>query len=1081
MRTRAGNWFKRISNLSLASLYIAGLVVAGLTPILLNSRVAAAPGVTYSTMGFSDLSWSQDRTLPTGGSSTVGNSLTMNVDGSKQPSDHFYRYEGLQTKLPANTTSASAKLFVDPSWSGHKVIVGMWGVMPGSSPSDLAWPILEFNTVDNSSATVDIWDTFDNGNLKGFTTVSYGSTIQLEISVNTVTNTLTYFLNNSPIYTENAEGYGPISNLIFDNYNNGDSYTTKWSNLQLGTRDTLAPTGLSISRNNKDVTNGAVNKINAGDNIVLNFNAVTNANQYITRVTYPGGSTDVWNSYHNTWLVNNGAISQGVFSKYGNGVYTYQVQARDATTNRWSGWSSPVSLTFDNLPPTITSITANGNPLALNGSSKVSALNGITFNVKASDPSGYGYTYVELNTAAPSFVWKAATTGAFDTTLVTPANQYTDGKVYGLKICPTDKLGNGACTQVNFTVDNTRPTITFTSPTSFNAGGNYANQSIVIGGGQTLGISASDPSGISNTVLHVYNSDNSAALFCPVSNTSTTTCNLSSLGQGNYYVKAGANDTAGNNQTVTKYFTVDTAKPTVKVNLSRQSYLTNGGTASSLQVPEIEAFDTHLSEIQILKNGLEVTHWYNVTPGVTTYKKINWLGEGTYTIRAYDTAGNVSDDFTITIDNTAPNVPTNGSPAGNTYLTSNVFNYTWSNEASSGAVRYEYQFSDSPSTDVNGTLTNVTWSSMANASSTQLAALSAGPSIPSEGTGDGHHYWQVRSVDAYGNKSAWSTVWDFTLDSVGPSTPKISSPNNGDYFKSSPILDAWTTSTDNLTGVAGYQIAYNYDDGHSFGGTNDCPTAPVFSGYSGFIGCRWVNGTQRNHVPALNEQGGVTIWVRARDNAGNWSSWSNPVHYFYDATAPKLTYVTYNPTADGVVPVITSDGTSSDYTYTWTTDPSNPDNSPSVISDPSLLMPTFSPTLPGNYVYHLVATDKAGNASGLDFLFTIPAPQTGGQGGGTTPQVLTTNATPTTPTTSNVTNVSSQPAVLGATTNTPNTPANTDTNSGDSGVLGTQTTNSNTKKGGLAWYWWLLIALAAIGLGWFFAWLRSRRNDENQN
>jgi hypothetical protein len=46
--------------------------------------------------------------------------------------------------------------------------------------------------------------------------------------------------------------------------------------------------------------------------------------------------------------------------------------------------------------------------------------------------------------------------------------------------------------------------------------------------------------------------------------------------------------------------------------------------------------------------------------------------------------------------------------------------------------------------------------------------------------------------------------------------------------------------------------------------------------------------TSRNHSPAINEQGGVTIRVRAIDNLGNISGWSLPVHYYYDATAPTI-------------------------------------------------------------------------------------------------------------------------------------------------------------------------------------------------
>lgn len=126
-------------------------------------------------------------------------------------------------------------------------------------------------------------------------------------------------------------------------------------------------------------------------------------------------------------------------------------------------------------------------------------------------------------------------------------------------------------------------------------------------------------------------------------------------------------------------------------------------------------------------------------------------------------------------------------------------------------------------------------------------------------------------------------------DLIAPTVPEITSPLNGQFFNSSPISNQWSASTDDVSGVSHYQIAYNYDDGHSFG-SSTCPGVNI-SGYSGFIGCRNVTTTSRNHTPGISEQGGVTIWVRAIDNEGNVSAWSDPVHYYYGKStldAPTL-------------------------------------------------------------------------------------------------------------------------------------------------------------------------------------------------
>lgn len=142
------------------------------------------------------------------------------------------------------------------------------------------------------------------------------------------------------------------------------------------------------------------------------------------------------------------------------------------------------------------------------------------------------------------------------------------------------------------------------------------------------------------------------------------TINTANLTEGYTYVlRVHAGDYANYGGGEQYNLIVDRTKPTVKMNLNRNSYLNNGGVTSAAQNPEIEAFDTNLTEIQITdQNGTEVTHWGNgkssVTPGKTTYKKVGWLGNGTYKVYAYDAAGNVSDAFTFTIDNTAPDAPT---------------------------------------------------------------------------------------------------------------------------------------------------------------------------------------------------------------------------------------------------------------------------------------------------------------------------------------------------------------------------------------------------------------------------------------
>lgn len=161
---------------------------------------------------------------------------------------------------------------------------------------------------------------------------------------------------------------------------------------------------------------------------------------------------------------------------------------------------------------------------------------------------------------------------------------------------------------------------------------------------------------------------------------------------------------------------------------------------------------------------------------------------------------------------------------------------------------------------------------------------------------------QIRAVDVAGNKSEWfggtqgvGNSCRYTSDWSGPTKPVIEKPLNEQYFKTTPIRNEWTISTD-VSGVKEYWVEYIYDDKHTFSG------GPY----------RIVTTNWRNHVPAINEQGGVTIRVQAWDNVGNASEWSDPVHYYYDATvpaAPTLIAPANNSVVKGI-PSLTNSWTS---------------------------------------------------------------------------------------------------------------------------------------------------------------------------
>ncbi|MFA6016543.1 MAG: HYR domain-containing protein [Patescibacteria group bacterium] len=258
-----------------------------------------------------------------------------------------------------------------------------------------------------------------------------------------------------------------------------------------------------------------------------------------------------------------------------------------------------------------------------------------------------------------------------------------------------------------------------------------------------------------------------------------------------------------------------------------------------------------------------------------TFKTLNLLSYGdgifTFDVQSEDNAGNVSGVMTsaaTTTDTVAPNVPTLNSPIDGFVTKGVAFSQTWNSVV--GAVLYEYESCNVDPGDIGGVCSSVRYLSTYTGTTKNVGA----------GQPDSHFWWRVRAKDAAGNWSGRSVAREIIIDNTAPGKPTITSPTAEQYFKTSPILNQWGVITD-LSGIKQYTVEYIYDDGHTFSG------APY----------RYTTTNSRNHSPALTEQGGATIRVRAEDNAGNIGEWSNPIHYVYDATAPTVTSVS----SDGAI------------------------------------------------------------------------------------------------------------------------------------------------------------------------------------
>lgn len=128
--------------------------------------------------------------------------------------------------------------------------------------------------------------------------------------------------------------------------------------------------------------------------------------------------------------------------------------------------------------------------------------------------------------------------------------------------------------------------------------------------------------------------------------------------------------------------------------------------------------------------------------------------------RAYALVG--SND--INVDITAPSVPVNGLPH-DTLINTNNFFFTWDASTDLNPIIYEYKASLNPS-QTGGVLDTNVWDNTSSANPAQNPLNT--PTILSVGAPDGEWFWQVRAIDSLGNASAWSEIWNVTLDTVAP-------------------------------------------------------------------------------------------------------------------------------------------------------------------------------------------------------------------------------------------------------------------------------------------------------------------------
>jgi YD repeat-containing protein len=586
-----------------------------------------------------------------------------------------------------------------------------------------------------------------------------------------------------------------------------------------------------------------------------------------------------------TWTA--GASPRSLTGLTNGTAYTFSVRARDAAGN-WGNPSSAILTTLDTAAPgqpgtpAISSITATtatatwtaatdnvgvtGYEYQLNGGSWTAAaspqsLSGLTngtsytFAVRARDAAGNwgspsSTSFSTSDTAAPSAPGVPTFTNVAQTSATISWTAATDNVgVTGYQYRLNGGSWNGASSGV--TVSGlAASTLYNVEVRARDAAGNWGGSSsasfTTVAAPDTTAPSApgtpsfSSITGTSVTASWAAATDNVAVTGYEYSInagaswvTASSGVSIAGLTNGTTYtVLVRARDAAGNwgNPSSASFTTTDTAAPSAPGTPSFSSI-----TGTSVVASWSAATDNvGVTGYEYSING--GSSWVGATSGVS----IAGLTNGTsYTaqVRARDAAGNWSSPSSATFsttDTAAPSAP--GTPSFSS-ITGTTVVVSWSAATDNvGVTAYEYS--------ING---GSSW-------------VSASSGVSITGLTNGTSYTvQVRARDAAGNWSSPSSASFSTTDTAAPTTP--GSPGFTSITASSATA-SWGASTDNV-GVVEYQYAVNSGGWTS----NGASTSVALSG--------------------LAQATTHTVYVRARDAAGNWSSYSQNSFSTPDVTAPS--------------------------------------------------------------------------------------------------------------------------------------------------------------------------------------------------
>jgi hypothetical protein len=367
----------------------------------------------------------------------------------------------------------------------------------------------------------------------------------------------------------------------------------------------------------------------------------------------------------------------------------------------------------------------------------------------------------------------------------------------------------------------------------------------------------------------------STGVYTPAAQT-TTTLTPPALLAGTYYWHVKAKDAVGNWSGYSVYRTVTILPPAAPVLSAPADAAIVIGTpafswASSVTATKYQfEYDNNIDFSSPTYTSVDLTTTSHTPPAMATPGTYYWH------VRAKDAVGNLSNwsaARVITINPPTPIAPVLTAPAASVVTNDPTPDFTWN--AVAGTVTYEIQIS-TVSTFV----------------STVQAPPAFAPTIYTATTlADGVYYWRVRALNNAVPPVAgpWSTSRSFTVDTIAPLAPVLSTPADGASNVGTPAF-SWTAAAT----ATKYEFQYDTDAG--FG-------APIT--YTS------IELTTTSHTPPAMALSTFYWHVRAKDPAGNWSPWS---------TARSITILTTVPVAPALIApanaLVTNDTTPD---FSWNT------------------------------------------------------------------------------------------------------------------------------------------------------------------